>query len=60
MNELRGLLAQTYASVVDKDELRAAVAHCLANLFARQRLQLFWFTANQHDGAGVTNIAMGC
>jgi hypothetical protein len=58
VNELRRLFAKPYAHAVDKNELCAAVADCLTNLFARKRLQLFGLAANQDNRLRVTNVAM--
>jgi hypothetical protein len=46
VNELRRLLAETDAHAIDENELCAAVADCLTNLFAAERLQLFRLAAN--------------
>ncbi len=60
MNKLRSLFAQTNGNVVDDNQLCAAVANRLANLFAGKRLQLFRLAANQQDRFGMANVTVRC
>src|SRR5205823_5314984 len=60
VNELRGLLAQTNRNSIEDDQIRAAIANGLPDLFARKRLQLFGLAADQDDCLCMSNVAMSC